>query len=66
MFAGAALIWMVAAIPGVRARIRGIASRPGTRLKVRSFGMDSKPCGASVWTVRIPFDFVLRMELKLD
>jgi hypothetical protein len=66
MFVEEGLIWTVVAGPSVRASVRGMASRPGTRLKVRCFGMDSKPFGASVWTVRIPFGFVMLMELELD
>ena len=40
-----------------------MASKPGTRLKVRSFGMGSKPCGAVVRMVRVPLGFVMRMVL---
>ena len=42
-----------------------MASKPGTRLKVRSFGIESKPCGAVVLMVRVPFGFVMRMVLAL-
>ena len=41
-----------------------MASKPGTRLKVRSLGMGSKPLGASVLMVNVPFGFVMRMVLE--
>ena len=43
--------------------VRGIASKPGTRLKVRSLGMGAKPCGAVVLMVSVPFGLVMRMVL---
>ena len=43
--------------------VRGTASKPGTRLKVRSLGMGAKPCGAVVRMVRVPFGLVMRMVL---
>ena len=49
--------------PGCMVMVRGTHSNPGTRLKVRSFGIVSKPCVALVLTVRVPFGFVIRMVL---
>jgi hypothetical protein len=41
--------------------VMGMASKPGTRLKVRSLGIGAKPFGALVWTVRVPLGLVMLM-----
>src|SRR6266702_7719005 len=48
-------------LPSSMVTMIGTHSKPGTRLKVLSFGTGSKPCGESVRTVTTPLGFVIEM-----
>ena len=45
------------------AMVRGMASKPGTRLKVRCFGDGLEALRGVGADVRVPFGFVMRMVL---